>query len=33
MSCCLEANAAVERNFSVGKDFWTNEKSRMNVDI
>jgi len=33
MLCCLETNAAVERRFSVGKCFWSNEKSRLNVDI
>ena len=28
-----ETNAAIERSFSVGKDFWTNKKSRLNNDI
>jgi len=28
-----ETNIAIERSFSVGKDFWTNKKSRLNIDI
>ena len=32
MLCCLRTNAAVGRVFSVGSDFWTSEKSRLNVD-
>lgn len=32
MLCCAETNAAVERVFSIGNDFWTTEKSRLNVD-
>ena len=30
--CCPGTNAAVERVFSIGNDFWTSEKSRLNVD-
>ncbi|GFV55716.1 uncharacterized protein TNCV_755161 [Trichonephila clavipes] len=30
-SCCPGTNAPVERAFSIG-NFWTNEKSRLNVD-
>ncbi|GFW82361.1 hypothetical protein TNCV_3818411 [Trichonephila clavipes] len=33
MLSCLGTNAAVERAFSVGSDFWTSEKSRLNVNI
>jgi len=33
MLCCSETNAAAKRSFSVGEEFWTNEKSRLNVDI
>ena len=33
MLCCPETHAAVERTFFVGKHFWTNEKTRLNVDI
>ncbi|GFV92347.1 dimer_Tnp_hAT domain-containing protein [Trichonephila clavipes] len=29
---CAETNAEIERVFSVGNDFWTSEKSRLNVD-
>ena len=31
--CCPGTNAAVERVFSIANDFWTTEKSRLNVDI
>lgn len=30
--CCPGTNAAVERVFSIANDFWTSEKSRLNVD-
>uniref|UniRef100_T1HNF9 HAT C-terminal dimerisation domain-containing protein n=1 Tax=Rhodnius prolixus TaxID=13249 RepID=T1HNF9_RHOPR len=30
--CCPGTNAAVERVFSMGNDFWLSEKSRLNVD-
>ena len=30
--CCPGTNAAVRRVFSVGNDFWTSEKSRLNID-
>jgi len=33
MLCCPETNAAVERSFPVEKDFFANEKSRLNADI
>lgn len=29
---CPGTNAAVERVFSIGNDFWTSEKSRLNID-
>ncbi|GFX93896.1 uncharacterized protein TNCV_3412591 [Trichonephila clavipes] len=29
---CPGTSAAVEIAFSIGKDFWTSEKSRLNVD-
>ncbi|GFX91616.1 dimer_Tnp_hAT domain-containing protein [Trichonephila clavipes] len=30
--CCPGSIGAVERVFSIGNDFWTSEKSRLNVD-
>ena len=30
--CCLGSNTAIERVFSISNDFWTSEKSRLNID-
>ena len=30
--CCPGTNAAIERIFSISNDFWTSEKSRLNID-
>uniref|UniRef100_T1HIE4 Dimer_Tnp_hAT domain-containing protein n=1 Tax=Rhodnius prolixus TaxID=13249 RepID=T1HIE4_RHOPR len=30
--CCPGTNAAFERVFSLGNDFWLSERSRLNVD-